>query len=474
MKEICLLIVVPGYVLKMSELSNTSFLFAFPLITDATHINVTDITTQAPVDEVTSSLRAQLDLTRFIVLKIIMPIVIAFGIVGNVMNVCVLTQRWMRSSTNRYLTSLAVCDVLYLCFVLTLILDRLNSSLTTNRAFLIYKYHVGYPFANLWSNTGVWVTLTFTIERYINVCYPIHGKRWCTPTRAKFVICFVFFAAAMFTFPCFFQYKIIEKRDQGNETVHTRDDTDFGAHPINTVGYTWLSQTLFTFLPIVLLSVFNCMLIRTVTKASKRRSEMSCVQASLVSNHEGSSRLSRQQREQQKITIMLIAVVVVFLACQLPQAIANIYAQSQAEMSQPTRLRLLIINNICNLLVAINASINFVLYSSLSRKFRRTFVYIFCRNLRRNQPPVRFIFSEVLSNHPDTTMTRGSPYTRSPIALRHAPSNISINAQTTPFLSPAHSMRSLHMISNSHTIAAESGNKHQMKDLLQVKGGSGR
>jgi hypothetical protein len=38
-----------------------------------------------------------------------------------------------------------------------------------------------------------------------------------------------------------------------------------------------------------------------------------------------SSQQDRQARDQQRITIMLISVVVVFLLCQLPQAVQHIY-----------------------------------------------------------------------------------------------------------------------------------------------------
>lgn len=39
----------------------------------------------------------------------------------------------------------------------------------------------------------------------------------------------------------------------------------------------------------------------------------------------GNSHQDRQARDQQRITVMLISVVVVFLLCQLPQAIQHLY-----------------------------------------------------------------------------------------------------------------------------------------------------
>lgn len=78
-------------------------------------------------DDCWSTLRCQLETTRFAVQKIILPVVVTFGVLGNAVCVTVLTRPWMKSSTNRYLTALAVYDLLYLCSV-TLTFDPPTST----------------------------------------------------------------------------------------------------------------------------------------------------------------------------------------------------------------------------------------------------------------------------------------------------------------------------------------------------------
>ena len=279
----------------------------------------------------------ELKLTRCIV-KSAIPIVVVFGVLGNVLNIVVLTRKWMRSSTNYYLTSLAIYDILYLVFVLTQ-LQKPNDIVEVC--------------LNIASNTGVWLTLTFTIERYICVCHPMRGIVLCTPKRAKYVIVGVCIAGALVTFPEFFA-----------ETLEDWDSYN--------LGYKNLIQTLFTYLPLTLLFAFNALLVRSVIRASRRRSAM--VHGTSMTSHH-----VRHDAEQSRVTTMLIVIVVVFLVCQLPQAVMNTMTTVDTKPTDTVYL----LNYVFNLFVVINSAVNFGLYSAVSSKFRRTFRHIFLRCIWR-------------------------------------------------------------------------------------------
>jgi len=70
--------------------------------------------TVLPDEDCWTTFQCQLEATRFVVQKLIVPVVVTFGVLGNAVTVAVLTRPWMKSSTNSYLTALAVYDLLYL------------------------------------------------------------------------------------------------------------------------------------------------------------------------------------------------------------------------------------------------------------------------------------------------------------------------------------------------------------------------
>lgn len=101
-----------------------------------------------------------------------------------------------------------------------------------------------------------------------------------------------------------------------------------------------------------------------------------------------SDREERAASNEIRITITLIAVVIMFLVCQLPTAatlIYNIFHDPSPQSNEEAVLRAL--GNIFNCLVSVNAACNFLLYCALSDKYRRTFMRTFCRCVYRPGSP---------------------------------------------------------------------------------------
>ncbi|BFZ21252.1 hypothetical protein BsWGS_24290 [Bradybaena similaris] len=322
--------------------------------------------------------------TRLIVQKLCVPLVVFIGVVGNSLSLVVLTRKCMRSSTNSYLTALALFDLLYLLFSFTLSLNHYRCF--SSSYSYVHWFPVARVFTDMFANVSVILTVTFTVERYIGVCHPMKGRIICTSQRAKHITAIVSTVAILCTAPEFWEMEVVNRR-VNNQTVARAVYTELASTPSYEIGYYWFFVCMFTLLPLVLLCVFNGILICTVIKAARLRKEMTLlapVRPSCKSNSSSSNSVGRSQsKEQQKITKMLITVVLAFIVCQLPGALLllvktyNALAGVQLSKDKETNLR--IAGNVTNLLIQTNAAINFILYSAISTKFRRVFHRVICR-----------------------------------------------------------------------------------------------
>ncbi|XP_035828341.1 neuropeptide Y receptor type 5-like [Aplysia californica] len=439
-----------------------------------------------------------LQTTRFIVQTVLTPIIVVVGLLGNVLNILVLLQPNMRSSTNVYIMVLSLADSVYLA--VNLALSFLACAKRGLPDFAYYFNPYGRFASNFSGNVAVWVCVIFTVERYVAVCHPIHGKIWCTVRRARFASLAVSALSLVNTLPTIFELEVVESSD-GLRCRYTQ----FSQSDSYELGYTWWYVTLFTFIPLISLTIFNTVLIRALLLANRKREQLtlisihssssstsngkgcygnkkttvqtyghaslrnqisessevtsSGVRSSSTSSGRGASRvtlpttpllqnkttssslpppqLQQQQnhhqphnqqlqqpqnqqeqsrtsgllpataaspssscsssqkrqsrklaREQNKVTLLLVTIVMIFLLCQLPWTALFLYKTYLSSYNLPSSsTELKIAGNICNLLGLLNASVNFYLYSCFSRRFRRTLAkLVFCCRRWNNSP----------------------------------------------------------------------------------------
>lgn len=151
------------------------------------------------------------------------------------------------------------------------------------------------------------------------------------------------------------------------------------------------------------------------------------------------NRIEQQSANQEmKITIMLISVVILFLVCQLPVAINLIYT-SIRNLIPDTNEALIVtaLNNILNLMVAVNAAGNFVLYCLLSQKYRKTLIALFCpcfkpKSLRKLNKKQATIYSTLTTTNQyhSPSPTTGFQSDKSPNRIS-APNDLQRSNETT-------------------------------------------
>jgi hypothetical protein len=140
------------------------------------------------------------------------------------------------------------------------------------------------------------------------------------------------------------------------------------ANPLVLVNV-WLYAVLAKLLPCLLMFIFGTLLLHQMrNKINQRRSFLKFS----VSN-------SHKLREHSRTTKMLIAVIVLFILTELPQGVLIILSATREGFFNAVYLPL---GDVMDIVALVNNGINFVLYCSMSTKFRETFLSLYCRHCR--------------------------------------------------------------------------------------------
>ncbi|XP_050411994.1 FMRFamide receptor isoform X2 [Patella vulgata] len=294
-------------------------------------------------------------------------IVCCLGNVGNILSIIVLTRRAMRSSTYIYLAALAICDTLVLIFTMLLLLkdtkapsQGLSPLYESYYAFLFPWVH---PITITFQTTSIWLTLAFTIDRYIMICHPFQSESMCNRGRAKKVVIGIYIGGIIFSIPRFLEYythAFTVPMANRTETIYMIELTDMGNDKYyKEVVHSWLYLICVCGLPFLLLAVLNAFLIHAVHLSRKKGKEINV-----------------REKKRNDTTTMLIGVVITFLICQVPALVARMmWAFSTiSKLSRSYHM----FSEVCNFLVILNSAINIVPYYFFGKKFRKEFWRLFC------------------------------------------------------------------------------------------------
>lgn len=192
------------------------------------------------------------------------------------------------------------------------------------------------------------------MDRYISVCYPSVSKTLCTIPKARTVVTSVFIIMILLSIPSGFRYRLQTIQDTvNNSTCMELVVTELGRNKEFMIPYTWVQNFLRGIIPVFILVFLNARIINVLRKERVKGKKFS---------------------SRNRITIMLITMVVVFIVCITPDAImSTFFGKGYVEEDSLVKG----IREITDSLVALNSAINFLLYCTLSAAFRNTFMRVF-------------------------------------------------------------------------------------------------
>ena len=302
-----------------------------------------------------------------------LPTVCLFGIVGNILNLTILTRRKLRRSlrtveqaANLCLIALALSDFMFCLFAFPT--TFLPSEHYTEKGFILYYGMYSPAIINVFILTSTWLTVTMATERYFAICHPLNQTLLMTLKRTKLIIVIVYMLSVLFNVPVLWRNQVDQRVINNSTVVYTLEIIPLGQDKIADTTYRLVWAILGNFLPLILLVGFNICICRKIHQSYQYRKKF---------HFDPSS----SQDTNVTLTTTLIVIVVMFLILVAPSEIVL----HIASMLHSDNYRS--IEAIMNFMQSVNFSVNFILYCIISSYFRKTLRHIVCcywRNQRRD------------------------------------------------------------------------------------------
>ncbi|XP_075558222.1 putative G-protein coupled receptor B0563.6 [Dermacentor variabilis] len=325
---------------------------------------------QTSTDErAVAQLKEDIALLKFIAYGVISFVIIALGIIGNLINLVVLTRPNLKGVTFVYLTWLATSDLLTLVVAVFSML-RLHGIQPRSYPAAFYYAHVEMPLVNALMASSVFIVLAVTMDRYWSVCRPTRYREFHNARRAKLAILSAFAGAALLYIPVAFQKMPVPFWDEHlNKTQYMPCDNVAVTQKWAFKAYVIFKEVLVRLGPVIVVSTLNTTIIITFRKVMRKRH--------LLTN--SATRDSGKYLEEKRLVMLLAAIVIMFCVCMTPAAILTMLISDDKELNYGFQL----FRAFANDMEMANFAMNFYVYCLCSTEIRETFFRLF----RFSRPP---------------------------------------------------------------------------------------
>nr|XP_036227687.1 sex peptide receptor [Bactrocera oleae]XP_036227688.1 sex peptide receptor [Bactrocera oleae] len=309
-----------------------------------------------------------------------MPFLLIITVAANSLIVLVLSKKHLATPTNLVLRAMAICDMLTVIFPapgLWYMYTFGNHYKPLHPVSMCLAYSIFNELMPAVCHTAsIWLTLALAIQRYIYVCHAPMARTWCTMPRVRRSTIYIAIAAFLHQLTRFFDRTYfpitIEWNGQQTEVCHV----ETSAWVFNYIGEDLYFSIYFLFrvvfvhvVPCILLVTLNVLLWQAMEEAKERRKALF---------RDNKKVESRKVRDSNCTTYMLITVVSVFLAVEIPIAVVTVLHIFSSLMGEFLNYRMANISIMfTNFFLVVSYPINFGIYCGMSRQFRETFKHIF-------------------------------------------------------------------------------------------------
>ena len=255
--------------------------------------------------------------------------------------------------TSLYMMVLGIVDFI-ICFI------TFAFKQTDRIYFTDFECTISWGIINAMLPCSNFILVAWTLERMIAVRFPLKVTSWCSMKNTKIVVALTLIFGIVISTPYF---------------VHSRADIYGGCTFTRFVFEIWyyVDNAYYVGIPMLIICVSNMIILHSIHKTKKAH-------ASMTQNVDS---IEKRQKEQMRLTIMLVTISMAFIFFHVPLVILtfieNKYPDPVAIIDQPHAFAQLIAYSKLGYDVALlQNNVNFILYCSTGRKFRQTLLGVIC------------------------------------------------------------------------------------------------
>ena len=309
------------------------------------------------------------------------PFLSLVTLIVNTLVCVVLCKKNMRTSTNIVLAAMATADLLtgvcptpMFVYVHTLGYARDWPSCSVVQLYNVFSIYL----PTIFHTASIWLTVMLAAQRYIVMRGTVPQQTNGCVTVNKIIVCIVVIYALAFASQTttFIDYRyepttlpsLLQRGHMTSGCLQVRTLLTSTNEDLYFTIY-WTSRTLLVHvIPCVALVTFTWFLVMTIRASNQRRRQNCNVCPG-----------SAQENDAKRTNMMLVAVVVIFLAVELP--LAAIYVHVVLEglniIGDDITIHHTNAFAITNNFILLSYNVNFIIYCAMSRQFRQTFLAVF-------------------------------------------------------------------------------------------------
>uniref|UniRef100_A0A0P4W9T5 G-protein coupled receptors family 1 profile domain-containing protein n=2 Tax=Scylla olivacea TaxID=85551 RepID=A0A0P4W9T5_SCYOL len=319
---------------------------------------------------------------KFVAYGVVMPVLVCVGVLGDLLNLVVLTRPNMTGVAYVYMRGYAAASLFALLCAIPFTHRVLAHEQGRWASYLVAAFHahVVLYFGNSCIGIGVVMLLALTVERFISVCYPAQARNLCGGRRAYVTVCVIPVATFVLNSPYLFLAHVVTCRSsETGALLHLKQQNTWLVEAWWFQGYKWMLEVVFKLLPALVLVFLNIRIIRTYKAVCEKRRKMT---------NKVSGEQRRQYAEESRLMFLLGGTSTLFFVCMTPMILLSVTIHH----AWATSLAFEVFRATANVLEVTNFAVTFYIYCVFSKDFRETFLRTL-RSAKENSVGASFLGS---------------------------------------------------------------------------------